>query len=140
MAVSNTRPTARSEALWESAQRALAGGVNSPATIAGCMASMNAGILLGVVLSQLVQPGAPIAVPGWNGGPYNLKTMVGNYVLADEQGVPTRTVYVLRTQSSPAMVAVGRVDALELPTAVLAPPELHVEDVDGVGDGYAHVR
>lgn len=66
-----------------------AGGVNSPATIAGCMASMNAGILLGVVLSQLVHPGAPIAVPGWNGGPYNLKTMVGNYVLADEQGVPT---------------------------------------------------
>lgn len=66
-----------------------AGGVNSPATIAGCMASMNAGILLGIVLSQLVREGAPIAVPGWNGGPYNLKTMVGNYVLADEQGVPT---------------------------------------------------
>lgn len=66
-----------------------AGGVNSPVTTAGCMASMNAGILLGVVLSQLVRPGAPIAVPGWNGGPYNLRTMVGNYVLADEQGVPT---------------------------------------------------
>ncbi|MCX6068812.1 MAG: trimethylamine methyltransferase family protein [Chloroflexi bacterium] len=66
-----------------------AGGVNSPATTAGCMASMDAGILLGVVLSQLVQPGAPIAVPGWNGGPYNLQTMVGNYVLPDEQGVPT---------------------------------------------------
>ncbi|MFO7714811.1 trimethylamine methyltransferase family protein [Desulfosarcina sp.] len=66
-----------------------AGGVNAPSTTAGCMASMNAGILLGVVLSQLVHAGAPIAVPGWNGGPYNLKTMVGNYVLADEQGVPT---------------------------------------------------
>ena len=66
-----------------------AGGVNSPATTAGCMASMNAGILLGIVLSQLIRPGAPLAVPGWNGGPYNLKTMVGNYVLADEQGVPT---------------------------------------------------
>ncbi len=66
-----------------------AGGVNAPTTTAGCMASMNAGILLGVVLSQLVREGAPIAVPGWNGGPYNLKTMVGNYVLADEQGVPT---------------------------------------------------
>jgi trimethylamine--corrinoid protein Co-methyltransferase len=66
-----------------------AGGVNSPATTAGCMASMNAGILLGIVLAQLVHPGAPIAVPGWNGGPYNLQTMVGNYVLADEQGVPT---------------------------------------------------
>jgi trimethylamine--corrinoid protein Co-methyltransferase len=66
-----------------------AAGVNSPVTTAGCMASMNAGTLLGIVLSQLVRPGSPIAVPGWNGGPYNLKTMVGNYVLADEQGVPT---------------------------------------------------
>lgn len=66
-----------------------AGGVNSPATTAGCMASMNAGILLGIVLSQLVNEGVPVAVPGWNGGPYNLQTMVGNYVLADEQGVPT---------------------------------------------------
>jgi trimethylamine--corrinoid protein Co-methyltransferase len=66
-----------------------AGGVNSPATTAGCMASMNAGTLLGIVLAQLVRPGSAVAVPGWNGGPYNLKTMVGNYVLADEQGVPT---------------------------------------------------
>ena len=32
-----------------------AGGVNSPVTTAGCMASMNAGILLGIVLSQLVR-------------------------------------------------------------------------------------
>jgi trimethylamine--corrinoid protein Co-methyltransferase len=48
---------------------------------------MNAGTLLGVVLSQLVRPGTPIAVPGWNGGPYNLQTMVGNYCLPDEQGV-----------------------------------------------------
>ena len=66
-----------------------AGGVNSPATTAGCMASMNAGILLGIVLSQLVRPGVAVAVPGWNGRPYNLQTMVGNYVLADEQGVST---------------------------------------------------
>ncbi|HSR29212.1 MAG TPA: trimethylamine methyltransferase family protein [Anaerolineae bacterium] len=66
-----------------------AGGVNSPVTTAGCMASMNAGSLLGIVLAQLVREGTPVAVPGWNGGPYNLKTMVGNYVLADEQGVPT---------------------------------------------------
>jgi len=66
-----------------------AGGVNSPVTTAGCMATMNAGILLGIVVAQLVREGTPVAVPGWNGGPYNLKTMVGNYVLADEQGVPT---------------------------------------------------
>jgi trimethylamine--corrinoid protein Co-methyltransferase len=66
-----------------------AGGVNSPATTAGCMAFLNAGTLLGIVLAQLVREGTPVAVPGWNGGPYNLKTMVGNYVLADEQGVST---------------------------------------------------
>lgn len=66
-----------------------AGGVNSPVTTAGCLASMNAGTLLGITLSQLVREGAAVAVPGWNGGPYNLKTMVGNYVLADEQGVAT---------------------------------------------------
>jgi trimethylamine--corrinoid protein Co-methyltransferase len=66
-----------------------AGGVNAPHTTAGCMASMNAGIMLGIVLSQLVREGVPVGVPGWNGGPYNLKSMVGNYVLADEQGVPT---------------------------------------------------
>jgi trimethylamine---corrinoid protein Co-methyltransferase len=66
-----------------------AGGVNSPVTTAGCMASMNAGTLLGIVLTQLVREGAPVAVPGWNGGPYNLQTMVGNYVLAEEQGVAT---------------------------------------------------
>ena len=64
-----------------------AAGVNSPATTAGCMATMNAGTLFGVVLSQLVREGSPIAVPGWNGGPYNLQTMVGNYCLPDEQGV-----------------------------------------------------
>lgn len=64
-----------------------AAGINSPATTAGCMATMNAGTLLGVVLSQLVRPGAPIAVTGWNGGPYNLQTMVANYCLPDEQGV-----------------------------------------------------
>ena len=66
-----------------------AAGVNSPATTAGCMASMNAGTMLGLVLSQLVREGTPVALPGWNGGPYNLKTMVGNYVLADEQGIAT---------------------------------------------------
>jgi trimethylamine--corrinoid protein Co-methyltransferase len=50
---------------------------------------MNAGTLLGIVLAQLVREGTPVGVPGWNGGPYNLQTMVGNYVLADEQGVAT---------------------------------------------------
>jgi trimethylamine--corrinoid protein Co-methyltransferase len=66
-----------------------AGGVNAPVTTAGCMAMLNAGTLLGIVLTQLIREGAPVAVAGWNGGPYNLQTMVGNYVLAEEQGVAT---------------------------------------------------
>jgi trimethylamine---corrinoid protein Co-methyltransferase len=65
------------------------GGVNTPHTTAGCLASLNAGTLLGIVLSQLVREGSAVAVSGWNGGPYNLKTMVGNYVMAEEQGVST---------------------------------------------------
>jgi trimethylamine---corrinoid protein Co-methyltransferase len=63
------------------------GGVNTPHTTAGCMASLNAGSLLGIVLANLVREGSAVGVSGWNGGPYNLKTMVGNYVMAEEQGV-----------------------------------------------------
>ena len=53
-----------------------ASGVNAPATTAGSIAAMNAGTLLGITLAQLVRKGTPVAVPGWNGGPYNLQTMV----------------------------------------------------------------
>jgi trimethylamine---corrinoid protein Co-methyltransferase len=65
------------------------GGVNTPVTTAGCLASLNAGTLVGIVLSQLVREGVAVGVSGWNGGPYNLKTMVGNYVMPEEQGVST---------------------------------------------------
>ncbi|MBS1249602.1 MAG: Glycine betaine methyltransferase [Chloroflexi bacterium] len=64
-----------------------AAGVNSPSTPAGCMATLNAGTLLGIVLAQLVREGTPVGVVGWNGGTYNLKTMVANYVLADGLGM-----------------------------------------------------
>lgn len=63
------------------------GGVMSPASIGGATACMYAGTLLGVVLAQLVREGAPVGVPGWSGGLYNVKTMVANYCQADEQGV-----------------------------------------------------
>jgi len=48
---------------------------------------MNAGILLGIVLSQLVHPGAPIAVPVGTAA-VQPEDHGRNYVLADEQGVP----------------------------------------------------
>lgn len=65
------------------------GGVNTPHTTAGCLASLYAGTLLGIVLAQQVREGSAVGVSGWNGGPYNLQTMVGNYVMAEEQGVST---------------------------------------------------
>lgn len=64
-----------------------AGGVNAPHTTAGSLAALTAGGLLGIVLSQLVNEGVPVGLIGWGGGPYNLKTMMANYVQADEQGV-----------------------------------------------------
>ena len=64
-----------------------AGSINAPTTMAGCIANQNAGVMLGIVLSQLVREGSPVAITGWAGGSWNLKTMIGNYVLADEQGL-----------------------------------------------------
>jgi trimethylamine--corrinoid protein Co-methyltransferase len=63
------------------------GGVHAPCSIPGSMAALNAGTLLGVTLAQLVRPGSHVGVPGWSGGFYNMQNLVGNYCLADEQGV-----------------------------------------------------
>ena len=63
------------------------GGVNTPVTTGGVLSTLYAGVLLGVVLAQLTREGVSVGTTGWNGGPYNLQTMVGNYVMADEQGV-----------------------------------------------------
>lgn len=54
------------------------GGVNAPITMAGCLAYNNAGVLLGLVLSQLTQEGAPFIVPGGVGtSVMNMRTMGG---------------------------------------------------------------
>ncbi len=63
------------------------GGVHAPCSIAAATATECAGTLLGVTLAQLVREGAPVAVPGWSGGLFNMKDMGGNYVLADAMGM-----------------------------------------------------
>jgi len=65
-----------------SAQR---GAVNSPATTAGCMATMNAASCWHRPLATR-PPRRSDCVPAWNGGPYNLQTMVGNYVSLMSRG------------------------------------------------------
>ncbi len=55
------------------------GGVTSPITPAGSLAVDYAGVLAGLVLSQLVEEGAPIIVPGMPPGQLDMQTMVSTY-------------------------------------------------------------
>jgi trimethylamine--corrinoid protein Co-methyltransferase len=62
-------------------------GMTSPATMAGSMAALNAGVLTGLVLSQLKRPGAPFVVPGCGLTMLDMKTMVNPYCSPDAKGV-----------------------------------------------------
>jgi trimethylamine--corrinoid protein Co-methyltransferase len=55
------------------------GGVTSPITPAGAVALDNAGVLLGLVLSQLKREGAPYVMPGMQPSPMDMRTMVTPY-------------------------------------------------------------
>ncbi len=54
-------------------------GVTSPITPAGALACDNAGSLVGLVLSQLKQEGAPMIVSGMPPGYLDMRTMVSTY-------------------------------------------------------------
>jgi trimethylamine--corrinoid protein Co-methyltransferase len=55
------------------------GGVTSPITPAGAVALDNAGVLLGLVLSQLKREGAPYIMTGMQPSPMDMRTMVTPY-------------------------------------------------------------
>jgi trimethylamine--corrinoid protein Co-methyltransferase len=59
------------------------GGVTSPITPAGAVVLDNAGVLLGLVLSQLNREGAPYIMTGMQPSPMDMRTMVTPY--ADPQ-------------------------------------------------------
>ena len=61
-------------------------GVTSPITTAGAVALDYAGVLVGLVLSQLKQEGAPIIIPGMSPGPLDMRTAVIPYC-DPEQGI-----------------------------------------------------
>jgi trimethylamine--corrinoid protein Co-methyltransferase len=54
-------------------------GVNSPVTPVGSLALDYAGVLVGLVLSQLNQEGAPVIVPGMPSGQLDMRTMISTY-------------------------------------------------------------
>ena len=55
------------------------GGVTAPVMIAATMAVNNAGVLAGLILSQLKREGAPFIMPGWGGNMLDMKTTVQPY-------------------------------------------------------------
>ncbi len=61
-------------------------GVSSPITTAGAVALDYAGVLVGLVLSQLKREGAPIVVPGMSPTPLDMRTAVSPYC-DPEQGI-----------------------------------------------------
>jgi trimethylamine---corrinoid protein Co-methyltransferase len=63
------------------------GGTTGPITLAGTIAINTAGVLAGVVLSQLAREGAPIVVPAFGGDSLDLRTMVDPYAGPEPKGV-----------------------------------------------------
>jgi trimethylamine--corrinoid protein Co-methyltransferase len=62
-------------------------GISGPVTPAGSMALINAGVLIGLVLSQLQREGAPYIIPGWGGEGLDMRTMVSPYCPPDSRGM-----------------------------------------------------
>ena len=65
------------------------GSTTGPVTMAGNLAMNNAGVLVGLVLSQLRHEGAPVIIPGFAGDALDLKTMVDPYAEPDHRGIAT---------------------------------------------------
>jgi trimethylamine--corrinoid protein Co-methyltransferase len=63
------------------------GGLSAPVTLAGTFAATNAGVLAGLVLSQLVREGTPYIVPGWGARTINMRTMAAAYFTPDDKGL-----------------------------------------------------
>lgn len=60
-------------------------GFNGPMSLAGALALGNAGEMVGVVLSQLKQEGAPIIISGGTNDMEDMRTMVGAYAAPENR-------------------------------------------------------
>ena len=71
------------------------GGVTAPVTPAGAVAVAQAGALVGLVLSQLKQEGAPFIMPGWGGNMLDMRTTVQPYADPDKRAIVADYVHHL---------------------------------------------
>jgi trimethylamine--corrinoid protein Co-methyltransferase len=62
-------------------------GMTGPVTLPGSMAMLNAGALVGVILSQLKREGAPVIVPGCGLTILDMRTMITPYCSPDGKGM-----------------------------------------------------
>lgn len=65
----------------------VSGGTTGPITMAGGLALSNAGVLVGLVISQLKREGAPLIIPGFGGDALDMRTMVDPYCGPDPRGM-----------------------------------------------------
>jgi trimethylamine--corrinoid protein Co-methyltransferase len=64
------------------------GGVSAPVTVASSAAVVNAGMLAGLVLSQLKREGAPFIATGMTNPAMDMRTMVSPYCSPNPMGIP----------------------------------------------------
>jgi trimethylamine--corrinoid protein Co-methyltransferase len=83
-------------------------GVSTPATAAGSIAEITAGLLAGLVLTQLVREGAPFIVKGWGGGGLDMRTMVYGYASPDQRAA---SVAMARYYDLPCFALAGASDS-----------------------------
>jgi trimethylamine--corrinoid protein Co-methyltransferase len=74
----------------------ITGGVNGPVTMAGAVALVNAGVLTGLVISQLRRPGTPVVVPGFAGSALDMRTLVEPYCMPDARGMSEAVAHSYR--------------------------------------------
>ena len=82
--------------------------MSTPATIVGSVADTTAGVLLGLVLSQLAREGAPFLAKGWGGGGIDMHTSVFSYGCPDQRAT---MVAMARYYDLPSFALGGASDA-----------------------------
>jgi trimethylamine---corrinoid protein Co-methyltransferase len=105
-------------------------GVSTPATIAGGMAQIVAGVLGGLVLTQLAAEGAPFLVKGWGGGGLDMRTMVYGYASPEQRATAAA---MARFYDLPSFALAGASDAkaVDGQAAAEAALTLAVESLSG---------
>ncbi len=105
-------------------------GVTGPVTPAGAVAVFWAGVLTGLVISQLVREGAPFVAKGWGGGGLDMKTMVYGYASPDQRAA---AIALARHVGLPSFSLAGATDAktVDQQAAAEAALTLAVESLAG---------